>query len=364
MSNYVKPQNPLYNETNDTFIYPLTTVDQIITNDGKRLNADYVNIDLNNANKSDNMIFADKLPKAGFIYPLASVNVPEGFLLCDGAAYARAEYPELFAAIGTLYGEGDGSTTFNVPNLQTRVPVGAGEGYGLGGTGGEETVKLQTSNLPDSAVIFTTSDNEKSGGHWSTGTWMSHGQGYVALPLNQSTLAKGIPHNNMQPYTIVNYIIATGKDTGVSVADIVLGAQAIPLGVEYGGTGATNAATARDNLEITPENIGAMKMEVLWENERPSEAFIAQNISLDLTEYSTIKVLCSGTGIHEIPVNGSNYQMCYPLNANTYRTISATNEYVNFSDCEQITTYGTWARSVDNTLIRPHKIYGIKGGVL
>ncbi|MBR4291673.1 MAG: tail fiber protein [Oscillospiraceae bacterium] len=108
--------------------------------------------------------------KAGFIYPLAASVVPEGFLLCDGAAYSRTEYPELFAAIGTMYGSGDGSTTFNVPDITFADGVGA--------------------------------------------------------------------------------IIATGKGTGVSVADIIMGAQALPLGIPYGGTGAGDPKTVRENLEV------------------------------------------------------------------------------------------------------------------
>ena len=125
---YIKPQTPLQHKDGDYF-YPLTTADQVIMPDGSRLN---------------------KLatPKAGFIYPLASSVVPEGFLLCDGAAYSRTEYPELFAAIGTIYGEGDGSTTFNVPNLSTRVPVGAGDGYGLGDVGGEAEHTLTVTEMP------------------------------------------------------------------------------------------------------------------------------------------------------------------------------------------------------------------------
>lgn len=51
---------------------------------------------------------------------------PEGYLLCDGSAVSRSEYSRLFNTIGTLYGSGDGSTTFNLPNFQGLVPRGAG----------------------------------------------------------------------------------------------------------------------------------------------------------------------------------------------------------------------------------------------
>lgn len=58
------------------------------------------------------------------IFPYAAATAPTGFLLCDGAAVSRATYSGLFALIGTTYGAGDGSTTFNVPDLRSRFPLG------------------------------------------------------------------------------------------------------------------------------------------------------------------------------------------------------------------------------------------------
>lgn len=220
--------------------------------------------------------------KAGFIYPLAASVVPEGFLLCDGAAYARSEYPELFAAIGTMYGSGDGTTTFNVPDLRNRVPAGSSDNHPAGEMVGEEAHQLTVDEMP----------SHTHGGFGESGSadWeISYGQD-PKLSFNRddgiSYTGGNQPHNNMQPTTYIHgYIIATGKGTGVSVADIINGAQAIPLGLEYGGTGATDPKTARENLEITPENIGAMSMELLWENASPTSSFESQNISLPSTAY-------------------------------------------------------------------------------
>lgn len=68
-----------------------------------------------------------------------SGSPPVGWLVCNGAAVSRATYADLFAAIGTLWGVGDGSTTFNLPDLRDRVFIGAGATYSVGNTGGATT---------------------------------------------------------------------------------------------------------------------------------------------------------------------------------------------------------------------------------
>ena len=218
--------------------------------------------------------------KAGFIYPLASSVIPEGFLLCDGMAYSRIEYPELFAAIGTMYGEGDGSTTFNVPSLSTRVPVGSGNGYTLGATGGEATHTLTVDEMPshnhrpynyntagsDTSYKRQFTTNLHTSSDSTARTQVASGSsGVYAMTATTASDITGVDyttntggsaaHNNMQPYTVVNYIIATGKNSGVSVQDIIVGAQTLPLAVEYGGTGATDITTARANLGITNKTL-------------------------------------------------------------------------------------------------------------
>lgn len=76
---------------------------------------------------------------AGDIIATGRSTARNGFLMCDGSAVSRTTYANLFAAITTTYGSGDGSTTFNVPNLQQRFPLGkasSGTGSTLGSTGG------------------------------------------------------------------------------------------------------------------------------------------------------------------------------------------------------------------------------------
>ena len=175
--------------------------------------------------------------KAGFIYPLASEEVPHGFLLCDGGEYSRAEYAELFAAIGTTYGDGDGSTTFNVPNLSKRVPVGAGGNYELGVMDGEEKHTLTVDEMPEHThQVQQRHSNGNTSGMTSIytsnlDTTNGSSEGYylnTASGLYTNAVGGSQPHNNMQPYTVVNYIIATGKgeNVGYAVANSASGGDA------------------------------------------------------------------------------------------------------------------------------------------
>ena len=85
--------------------------------------------------------------EVGTIKPWPKATAPAGYLLCDGAAVSRSTYAELFVVTGTTYGVGDGSTTFNVPQLQGKTPQGFdGNTYNLAGTGGANTVTVSVTN--------------------------------------------------------------------------------------------------------------------------------------------------------------------------------------------------------------------------
>jgi microcystin-dependent protein len=144
-------------------------------------------------------------------------TAPSGWLACDGSAISRSGHTALFSAIGTTYGAGDGSTTFNVPDFQGRVILGAGSGSGLsvrsrGQKGGEETHTLTAAEQADMAlagnVPVTTGSigNIASGGGGSsvptsTATWSSGGA--------VTTGGGGGAHNNVQPYGVANVFIKT-----------------------------------------------------------------------------------------------------------------------------------------------------------
>ena len=84
----------------------------------------------------------------GSIYMYAGSTAPSGFLICDGSAVSRTIYADLYSEIGTTYGSGDGSSTFNLPDLTGRVIVGVSSSHSLGDTGGEEAHTLMTSEIP------------------------------------------------------------------------------------------------------------------------------------------------------------------------------------------------------------------------
>lgn len=145
----------------------------------------------------------------GTLLSFAGVNAPIGYIICDGREVLKTEYIDLFAVINTTYNIGDEEISyFRVPNLQGRVPIGAGEGEGLsmrnlGDDGGEEDHLTTIAEMPSHNHDFR---------HSIIGDWGSAGNGIRnddEGSRDYSTLDAGgdLPHNNMQPFIVTNYII-------------------------------------------------------------------------------------------------------------------------------------------------------------
>jgi microcystin-dependent protein len=159
--------------------------------------------------KKSNLI-KDTVP-AGVVDMFAGSTAPSGYLLCDGSAVNRTTYAKLFTAIGTTYGAGDGSTTFNVPNLKGKVAVGLNSADtsfdALGETGGAKTHTLTIAEMPSHTHAYTLPNN-------SDPNFMTGGGSYnvkVADGTGTTTTETGGggAHNNLQPYIVLNYIIKT-----------------------------------------------------------------------------------------------------------------------------------------------------------
>lgn len=145
---------------------------------------------------------------------------PAGWLLCNGQAVSRTTYANLFSVLGTTYGQGDGSTTFNVPDLTGRVPMGTNGTYPLASKGGETAHTLSEEELPavngylefhniytgtNLADVKNAFSGEKiSGKYRDGGSTQTGASSYVVVNLD---FGQDAAHNNMQPYLAQNYII-------------------------------------------------------------------------------------------------------------------------------------------------------------
>lgn len=152
----------------------------------------------------------------GSIIPFAGSKAPDTYLFCDGSEVSRTEYADLFNIVGTMYGEGDGSTTFNLPNMKGRIPVGSNPSDNdfktLGKMIGEKTHTLTTDEMP--AHNHTFDYNNWDLGYTSGSNPVTYTN--IAGNLNiKSTKNTGgsQAHNNIQPSLIVNYIIKAKYDT-------------------------------------------------------------------------------------------------------------------------------------------------------
>lgn len=189
----------------------------------------------------ENSAWINCVGDAGELKMFAGSTAPTGWLLCDGSAVSRTTFAGLFAVVGTTYGAGDGSTTFNLPDFRGRVAVGRDAGQTefdvLGESGGAKTHTLTTGQLPSHDHTFSGTTNT-TGAHThglgrdqdgASGSveWVSHSTGITGaeqtytnamttegnhshtISGTSGTTGSGQAHNILQPYMTINYIIKT-----------------------------------------------------------------------------------------------------------------------------------------------------------
>ena len=152
----------------------------------------------------------------------AGASAPSGWLLCFGQAISRTTYATLFSAVSTTYGIGDGSTTFNLPDMRGRVAAGADnmggsaagrltsttmspDGNTLSATGGTQTHTLITAEMPSHTHALSDSYPGVNTG----GSWQQNGGAYGGSIGTIGSTGGGGAHLNVQPTLVLNYIIKT-----------------------------------------------------------------------------------------------------------------------------------------------------------
>ena len=150
-------------------------------------------------------------------------TAPTAHVLCDGAAISRTTFAALFAVIATTFGIGDGSTTFNVPDMRGRLPLGQDDMGGssanrvtnteadsLAGSEGAETHALLEAELPSHDHDFFTNASGNNNGVYGDANGGATDSGAGAQGTVQTaTKGDGTAHENMPPYLTLNYIIKT-----------------------------------------------------------------------------------------------------------------------------------------------------------
>lgn len=222
----------LNTKANASDVYSKTDVDgKINTATSTKADTSYVNEQLAlKADKSDTYtkeevddmfdnptITGDTLP-VGSITLWSGSTTPTNWLLCDGREVSRETYSELFAAIGTIWGAGDGSTSFNLPDFTDKFTLGAGGDVDLAETGGEKEVTLTVAHIPPHNHSSLVYNSTGFGGQIasSNGTGGNRdGESY-----NIGNTGGGQAHNNMPPYVGSYYVIKAKQSAGV-IANVV-----------------------------------------------------------------------------------------------------------------------------------------------
>lgn len=157
----------------------------------------------------------------GEIRPIAFSYAPRGWLFCAGQILAINQNQALFSLLGTTFG-GDGATTFRLPDLQGRIPIGTGNGYNQGQTGGAENASLTVNQMPthihdinatinvaaEAVEIGPTGQYPAAGANQQFTTAASGQMAPTVAQLVVQPAGGSQPHENRQPFQVINYIIA------------------------------------------------------------------------------------------------------------------------------------------------------------
>lgn len=140
---------------------------------------------------------------------------PKGWALCNGQFLPINQNQALFSLLGTMYG-GNGQTTFALPDLRGKGPIHLAEGFIQGQVGGEETHTLSISEMPQHNHFVTASASATGGNNAPAGRFLGGGNNVynnlqpstTMSPTTISNTGGSQPHDNRQPYLVVNYVIA------------------------------------------------------------------------------------------------------------------------------------------------------------
>jgi len=156
----------------------------------------------------------------GTIIPWATASTPTGYLACDGSAVSRSTYSALFAVVGTTYGVGDGSSTFNVPNLTDKIPVGKSGTKAIASTGGADNANVSSVSANNTTISTTNmpSHSHTTAGGSDRNTANSGNQCPSNNASGGNNSGGGGSHNHsinaatvsiLQPFIEINYVIKT-----------------------------------------------------------------------------------------------------------------------------------------------------------